>query len=298
MQINRLFEIIYLLLKREIITAAELADRFEVSSRTIYRDVETLSAAGIPIYMKKGKGGGIALLPDFVLDKTIFTDEEKENLLSSLQAVGAVNLSERDNILHKFSSLFGESFIDWIEVDFSSWYNNTDETKIFQTLRKAICKRITVVFQYSNIKGEKSQREIEPLKLCFKGEAWYLFGYCRTRCDYRFFKLRRIRNLVITETTVEHKAPKRVLKEEGNFNEEFIHLKLRLSSKMAYRVYEEFEIHKEMEDGSFIAEIDYPVGEWLFYYIATFGRHCEVLEPQNVRDDVKGILYEMINLYE
>jgi len=298
MQINRLFEIIYLLLQRDTITSAELAERFEVSTRTIYRDVETLSAAGIPIYMKKGKGGGIALLPDFVLDKTVFTDEEKENLLSSLQAVGAVNLSERNTILQKLRSLFGESYIDWIEVDFSSWYNNKDETKLFQVLRKSICNKTTVVFQYSNNKGEKSLREVEPLKLCFKGEAWYLFGYCKTRSENRFFKLRRIRNLETTEKKVGHEAPNRVLIEEDNFNEEFIHLKLHVSSKMAYRVYEEFEKYCEMEDGSFIAEIDYPVGDWLIYYIATFGVHGEVLEPISVRDEVKKKLYQMLTLYE
>lgn len=87
MQINRLFEIVYILLDKKRVTSRELAERFEVSSRTIYRDIETLSAAGIPVYMSKGKGGGISLLPDFVLNKAVITDEEKEEILSSLKAV-------------------------------------------------------------------------------------------------------------------------------------------------------------------------------------------------------------------
>lgn len=298
MQINRLFEIIYLLLQKDKITATELANKFEVSSRTIYRDIETLSSAGIPIYMTKGKGGGISLLPNFVLDKAVLTDEEKENILTSLMAVDAVDLNKKNTALQKFSSLFGESYVDWIEVDFSSWYNCSDETILFQTLKTVICGKKTVVFGYSNAKGEETSRNIEPLKLCFKGGAWYLYGYCKTRCDFRFFKLRRIKNLKITSEVTEHKAPKRILTTEKNFQEEYLHLKLHLSNEMAYRVYEEFEKYEKQNDGSFIVEIDFPNGKWLLYYIATFGSSCEVLEPISVRAEVKKQLVKMQKIYE
>lgn len=298
MQINRLFEIVYLLLQKEIISASELADMFEVSTRTIYRDVETLSAAGIPIYMKKGRGGGIGLLPNYVLDKKVFTNEEKDNIQASLQAVGAVGLSGNDSVLQKISSLFGDSYIDWIEVDFTSWYNCIDENKIFQTIREAICKKIIVTFNYSNAKGEKTLREVEPLKLCFKGGAWYLYGFCKIRSDYRFFKLRRIKDLKVDDKSVEHKAPRRVLIEEDYFHGEYVHLKLHLSGEMAYRVYEEFDKYAELDDGSFIAEIDYPKGEWLIFYINTFGRYCEVLEPDYIRTEMIKQLHQTLRLYE
>ena len=297
MQINRLFEIIYILLQKQNVTAKELADKFEVSTRTIYRDVETLSSAGIPIYMSRGKGGGISLLPDFVLDKAVMTDEEKENILSSLRAVSAVDLSDENKTLQKFSSLLGESYADWIEVDFSSWGNYNDETVLFQTLKTVIFKKKAVEFQYSNVKGEQSTRRVEPLKLCFKGGAWYLYGYCKDRLDYRFFKLRRIKKLEVTCDEVEHKAPSRVLTMENYFNQECVRLKLHLSYEMAYRVYEEFEHYEKQQDGSFIAEIDYPKGEWIFYYILTFGRHCKVLEPADIREEVKLQLHDMINFY-
>ena len=124
MQINRLFEVVYILLDKKTVTAKELAERFEVSSRTIYRDIETLSSAGIPVYMSKGKGGGISLLPDFVLNKAVLTDEEKEDILSSLKAVKAVNLSKTDTALKKLSSLFGESNTDWIGNEVSKPEND------------------------------------------------------------------------------------------------------------------------------------------------------------------------------
>lgn len=297
MQINRLFEIIYVLLKKQNVTAKELADKFEVSTRTIYRDVEILSSAGIPIYMCRGKGGGVSLLPDFVLDKAVMTDEEKENILSSLRAVGAVDLSNENGTLKKFSSLLGDSYVDWIEVDFSSWSNFNDETVLFQTLKIAIFKKRVVMFHYSNIKGEQSIRMVEPLKLCFKGGAWYVYGYCKDRFDYRFFKLRRIKKLKTTNEIVEHEAPSRVLKLENYFNEEYVRLKLHLSFEMAYRVYEEFDTYEKQLDGSFIVEIDYPKGEWVFYYILTFGKYCEVLEPEEIRKEMKLQLQNMMNLY-
>ena len=130
MKINRLFEIIYLLIEKESITAKELAEKFEVSTRTIYRDVEILSLAGIPIYMTKGRGGGISLLPNYILDKTVLTDKERENILSSLRAVQTVDIADsnsKQEIIQKFRSLFGNSYVYWIEVDFSSWHDYKDK---------------------------------------------------------------------------------------------------------------------------------------------------------------------------
>ena len=167
MQINRLFEILYILLDQKTVTSRALAERFEVSQRTIYRDIETLSSAGIPVYMSKGKGGGISLLPDFVLNKAVITDEEKEDILSSLKAVNAVHPSKTDTALKKLSSLFGESNTDWIEVDFSSWANAQNETETFNTMKPAIIGKRVVSFSYASAKGQRTSREVEPLKLCF-----------------------------------------------------------------------------------------------------------------------------------
>lgn len=297
MQINRLFEIVYSLLDKKSVTAKALAERFEVSTRTIYRDIETLSSAGIPVYMSKGKGGGISLLPDFVLNKAVITDEEKEDILSSLKAVNAVNLCKTDTALKKLSSLFGESNTDWIEVDFSSWANAQNETETFNTLKSAILGKRVVSFSYASAKGQQTAREVEPLKLCFKSGAWYLYGYCQSRCDYRFFKLRRIRELCVSEQNFQRKSPTQIFSDENLFQEEYVKLKLKLSAQVAYRVYDEFDNYDQQEDGSFIAEINYPKGEWIGYYITTFGSHCEVLEPEGVRNDVKAELQKTLNQY-
>lgn len=297
MQLNRLFEIIYVLLDRKSVTAKELAERFEVSTRTIYRDIEALSVASIPVYMRKGKGGGISLLPGFVLNKTVLTDQEKEDILSSLRALKAVDLNGPNTALNKLSSLFGESNSDWIEVDFSTWAKAEEETQIFNTLKSAILTGKVVWFVYANGKGQQSKRDAEPLKLCFKSGAWYLYAYCRLKCDFRFFKLKRIKELRVLAQNFERPIPARIFSENHALQRESVTLKVRLSSKVAYRVYDEFDCYHQQTDGSFIAEMAFPKDEWIYHYLATFGSDCEVLEPKEIRDEFKKYLKNALKNY-
>ena len=299
MQVNRLFEIIYILLEKKIVTAKELAERFEVSQRTIYRDIETLSTAGIPVYMSKGKGGGISILPEFILNKAVLTQEEKSEILSSIRAVNAVsfNDTEHEKVLKKLNNLLGENDTDWIEVDFSNWGNAEKEKETFNNLKSAILSKRIVTFDYMSGKGEKINREVYPLKLYFKGQSWYMYGYCKIRDDYRFFKLRRIKDLCISKEIFNLKVPKTIMREDNIFEGEFVTLKMRISSKMAYRVYDEFENFQQLQDGSFIAEIEYPKGEWIFSYIFSFGEECEVLEPEEIRKELKDKIKKMLLNY-
>lgn len=297
MQINRMFEIIYILIDKKTVTARELSGRFEVSMRTIYRDVETLSSAGIPIYMSKGKGGGISILEDFVLNKVVLTEEEKTDVLSSMKAVDAINFNATNSALNKLSSLFGGNNSDWIEVDFSSWYNSGEESEVFNNIKSAILSKRVIKFIYSSGKGERTSREVEPLKLCFKGMSRYLYAFCNLRQDYRFFKLSRIKDIVITEKKFERIVTSPIFKSDNMFNEKYINLKLKISSSMAFRVYDEFDDYTKEPDGSFIIDTIYPVGEWLFSYIASFGSNCEVLEPLDIRNKIKEELQKILDNY-
>lgn len=297
MQINRLFEMIYLLLDKKNITAKDLAERFEVSTRTIYRDIEILSGGGIPIYMRKGKGGGISLLPEFVLNKTLLTRAEKENILSSLQALKMVSLEETDTALEKLSGLFGVTNTNWIEVDFSDWINKNEETNLFQTIKEAIIGKRVLQFTYASGRGESTNRTIEPLKLCFKGSAWYLYGYCRLRNDVRFFKLRRIKDLNVTKEQFLREVETEIFSPKKVFAEECINLKMIISSEMAYRVYDEFETYEIQEDRSYLVECFYPKGLDMLSYILTFGRHCQVLEPVEMKNQIKVELEKALQHY-
>ncbi|MDR0273485.1 MAG: HTH domain-containing protein, partial [Clostridiales bacterium] len=144
MQSNRLFEIIYVLLNKKSVTAKDLAERFGVSTRTIYRDVDTLSLSGIPIYTEKGKGGGISLLPEFVLSKSILSEREQNEILNALQ--GLSNIQNGDSVLRKLSAVFNKTAANWLEVDFSDWgFRDGD---IFDGFKTAILEKRIASFEY------------------------------------------------------------------------------------------------------------------------------------------------------
>ena len=184
-----------------------------------------------------------------------------------------------------------------MEVDFSNWGNAEREKEIFNSLKSAILSKRIVSFDYMSGKGENIKREVYPLKLYFKGQSWYMYGYCKIRDDYRFFKLRRIKDLCISKETFNIKFLKNIMKKDNIYEGKFIILKMRISSKMAYRVYDEFENFQELQDGSFIVEIKYPKGQWIFNYIYSFGEECEVLEPEEIRKEVKDKIKKMLLNY-
>ena len=199
MKESRLFRILYYLLQHKKATAPELAEEFEVSVRTIYRDIDYISSAGVPIYATQGKDGGIAILDSFTLDKSMLTEIEKEQILTALEALIATDGKTTDELLIKLKTLFQMQTTNWIEVDFSDWFQEKPAQNIFNDIKKAILDRYVISFEYFNHQGNHVFRHIQPLKLLFKGKAWYVYGFCLLRNEYRFFKLTRIRNLNITE---------------------------------------------------------------------------------------------------
>ena len=185
MQIERLFEIIYILMDRKNVTAEELSGHFGVSKRTILRDVETLSMANIPIYTKQGKNGGIALLDNYVLDKTVLTEEEKKLLLLGLKTLPTGEIGK--GMLSRLDPMFSVRDTSCIEVDFSRWSNPKKDRTRFDLLKNAILDHKAIQFSYPSTTGEVTDRKAYPLKLLFQSQAWYISSYCLLRNDYRTF---------------------------------------------------------------------------------------------------------------
>lgn len=299
MQINRLLEIVYILFEKKIVTAKELAEHFEVSQRTIYRDVEALSAAGIPIYANKGKGGGISLLDNFVIKKSMLSEKEQIDILASLHGMKALNAPDVEPILNKLAALFDQNYADWIEVDFSRWGSSPDEKEKFNLLKTAIINRNRVEFEYYSSYGEMSNRRIEPLKLVFKGQAWYVYGFCTLKSDYRMFKVTRIKNLILLNEKFSRNIPEVINNESHKETNKFIKFVMKIESNMAYRVYDEFEQGdiKKNADGSFIVTAYFPEDEWVYGYAMSFGEYGEVLEPEHVRKTIKMKLENSLKKY-
>lgn len=193
MQINRLFEIIYILMDKKSVTARELAERFEVSVRTILRDVNVLCASGIPVCTTQGKGGGISLMEGFVLDRSVLTQSEQSDILSALHSLYAANVPDAEPVLGKLAAFFNKSATAWIDIDFSPWEGGMGEREKFSLLKEAILTGKLVSFDYYSYWGEHSRRIVEPMQIVFKERAWYLSAFCLIRNDYRTFKLSRVK---------------------------------------------------------------------------------------------------------
>lgn len=265
---KRLFEIMYLLSEKKCIKASELAEHFEVSVRTIYRDVETLSMAGIPIYAKKGKYGGIAIL---------------------------------DNLLVKLSGLFQIKNPNWISIGFSDWSNQHQE--LFQRVKFAIVKTRVLKFDYYGRIGYISTRKVEPIQLWFKGHAWYLGGYCQEKQAIRVFKLSRMKRVECLDESFEKKKLNIEDKEEIDkyidSPQNKISFSMKIDKCMAYQVFDYFEEHeiKSNEDGSFTVSLNYPKDEWLYGMIMSFGNHAKVISPESLKSEVANRFKEAYENY-
>lgn len=297
MQVIRLYEILYMLLDKKIVTAKRIAERLEVSTRTIYRDINILSSAGIQIYMNKGKGGGISLQPDFDMNKEMLTDEEKESLLVSLKDVYPFNTHDDNANLDKLISIFGKSSSEWMEVDFSYFSNSQRDLELFDDIKNSIVTKKYIAFSYVNGKEQNASKVVEPIKLCFKSGSWYLYGYCRLRHEYQYFKLRRIKNHKILERHFVCKSPQMIINDQEVFEVDQIELKMKLAPQMACRVYEEFDNCEEQDDGSFIASIQYLNCETYINYAITFGEYGEIIEPVELRNDIVLKLKKILKNY-
>ena len=296
MQVNRLFEIIYILLEKENVTAKELAEHFGVSVRTIYRDIDVLSRSNIPIYTNQGKGGGINLLDNFVLDKSLISEDEQNQILFALQSLEKLNVNNEKMLLDKMSILFNKATRNWIEIDFSSWGTDSTQNERFNKLKEAILNKQVVEITYFNSYGEENIRKVEPLQIWFKDKSWYIKAFCRLKQDYRIFKIARIRDIKILDEHFERELP---VEKEEKTKFKVISLKLEISKEMTYRVYDEFEKENisKNENGDFIVEVEYPENEWVYGYILSFGEYVKVLSPKYAKDIIKKRLEKTIKNY-
>ena len=297
MKDNRLFRILYYILEKEKVTANELADKFEVSVRTIYRDIDSISSVGVPIFTTQGKGGGIKIDNEYILNKSLFDTNEKEEIIAALQGLEKTNEAYKSELITKLSTLFKIKNSNWIEIDFTSWGSNNTYQDLFNALKTAIINKNIISFSYNSSKAEKINRKVKPIRLLFKEQDWYLYAFCLLRNDFRYFKLSRIKDLEVLAINYEDNFENVVLKKELKY-ENIVNIKLKFDKSVAFRVYDEFnEAIEEDEKGNLYVEIKIPNNYKLYNYIFSFGSNVEILEPKEIRSQFKNMINEIAKKY-
>ncbi len=294
---SRLFQILYYLLGRGQATACELAEKFEVSTRTIYRDIDKLSSAGIPVYTTTGHGGGVQLVENFVLKQALLSKEDMQNILIGVQSLSAACLPEADAVIAKLQAIFQMQTSNWIEVDYSRWGCRAEREKSsFELLKKAIQDRYQIQFQYYNSTGEFSERGCYPLKLIYKDKAWYLSAFCLKRKGIRLFRISRMRKLELTDQHFEE-----ILREEQPSSSKppenhLMEMELSFSKEMAYRVYDSFDEDVITQSGEkLIVKVAMPEDEWLYGFLMSFGDKLTVLDPPYLKEELKKRIQMALN---
>ena len=296
---SRLFRILYILLEKGSMTAPELARLFEVSVRTIYRDIERLSMAGIPLYSIPGNSGGIFLMKDFAMDRALVSENEKIELLSALQGIQALTDDRQDLLLEKLESIFQVSTNPWIEVDLTDWRKREGQKELFDNIKHAILEKRRLVITYLGGSGQKTIRTVEPFKLVFKKRDWYLHAYCCLKEDWRFFKLSRIRNCHLTNEIVKQKNVMDSVDSSDQVANQ-IEVSLKFSPKFAFRVYEDFSEDEIIlgKDRCYYVKTVLPEHESLYTYLMSYLDGVEILDPDYLRKELLFRVEKIQKLYK
>jgi predicted DNA-binding transcriptional regulator YafY len=311
MKLERLLAIIMLLLNRNQINAKELAEYFEVSQRTIYRDIDTINQAGIPIVSYMGAEGGFGILENYKITKNFLDDYEINSLLSALKNLNnTVNDKKISHTIEKLENIKPDKNIFSsnsksipINIDYNNWNSNNKDKDKLKNINSAINEKRTISFEYVNIKGECTNRIVEPLSLLLKDFSWYLQGYCHSKEDYRLFKVKRMRRVKVSEDYFTRNAPPLEALdylEEWYKDSTVINIILKFKTEMRARVFDSFnedEIQL-LEDGTIEVHFTYPEDNGLFELILGFGSQVEVIEPPELRSQILQRAVEICNLYK
>ncbi len=298
MRLDRLIGILTVLLQNDKTTAPRLARRFDVSTRTILRDIDALCLAGIPVVTARGGDGGISIMDGYKINKNVLTAEELQTLVAGLKGVDSVSgKSNFENLMAKLApSDTMVSLTDSVVINLSSYYKDALSEKI-ALFKRAIAERRTVKFDYYYAKGEMS-REIEPYFVEFRWGAWYVFGWCRLRQDFRRFKLNRLWNMFVTDDRFDLRpVPPNKANAEDAFPELY-KVKILFNKSVRFRLIENYGLNCcEETDEGLILSLDYANKEFIYGWILGFGDKAKVLEPEETRFEFAEITEKIFKLY-
>jgi predicted DNA-binding transcriptional regulator YafY len=301
MKIDRLIGIITIIQMNKKVTAPYLAEKFEVSRRTINRDIEDICKAGIPLVTTQGAGGGISIMEGFNLDTTVFTSEELQSIFIGLKSLDSISeTSHAGRLADKLSSNKDSviALAESIVIDLSSYYKDSLAPKI-ASIRKAIEGKRLITFRYYYSKGEQ-EKTIEPYLIVFKWTAWYVFGYCPDRCNFRMYKLNRLWDLQVSDISFTlREIPSESLDFDRRLPDTYM-ITAVFEESEKYRLIEEYgrRSFSETEDGHLLFRRGFTYKDAAVSWSLGFGDKVEVTEPAEIRDEIKRISKSLFEKYK
>ena len=306
---DRLISIIMLLLERKTVSANQLADTFGVSTRTIYRDLDTIGQAGIPIVTRMGANGGVSIMEQYKVDKRLFTTSDIASLLIGLGGVrSALSGEEIGATLAKVRGLIPEEQLAEIEfqsnqiaIDLTPWAKDAHLSGYLTLIKTAMTGRRTLRFDYTNARGGSTSREVEPYRLLHKGDGWYLQGYCLLRREFRTFRIYRMTNAELADTVfTPRKFDPAALEISEAASPPMVEVTFRFDEAVKPDVVGFYGdgVIESCGDGTYLAKVmlfDNPRGYHALLYM---GEHCECLAPDYVRAYIGERARAMAALYE
>lgn len=297
MKIQRLIAILATLLQKDVVSSTWFAEKFGVSVRTIYRDIEALESAGIPIVTHTGVNGGISIIDEYKIDKKLFTNADISALLTGLQSVsGSVSDVQMNMTLEKIKSLIPGSQAKSIElksrqlyIDMTAWAQNPSLTRKLNSIKTALDENKLLCFDYAGRNDHSANRTVEPHQLVLKENSWYLRAYCTEKQDFRTFKLTRIKDMRALE---KHFTPRAFENTFTDFKDwiapQSTTVKLLVTEAMRERVLDHCreEYLQEVEGGKILVTIPFVESDMGYGVLLGFGHDCKVLEPPQVRDEL------------
>jgi predicted DNA-binding transcriptional regulator YafY len=309
MRLNRLLSITMMLVNRRKVTAPDLARHFDVSIRTIYRDIEAIQAAGIPVTSYQGHEGGFCIMDNYRINRQVLTFEDIVSILSTLKGINtSLNNSDLDEAIEKIGCLIPEDKeeefnrrSEQIAFDIVPWGSGERQQRHFRLLHRAITGQRVVSFTYTDYQSAATERTVEPMTLLFKSNTWYLFGYCRMRGDFRVFKLSRMRELALRNDGFSRrdKSYRDIVDAGYSGPRHAVTLHLRFCPQSRVRVEDFFEPGQItiQDDGFLQVAVQFPEDDWIYPWLLSFGDEVEVTAPDHIRNKFLAILKKIEKKY-
>ena len=307
MKYEIIIRILFELLAKKCVKASYLADKFEVSVRSIHRYINCLELAGVPIYTLRGNSGGFAIIDTYKLSSTFMTVKEYEQTISALKAItDSVPNKSLTNVLSKLSAVIRNERSNFdiksgnLVIDAGPWGDTVGYKSKLSVIQRAIEENKKLSICYHDRNGDVTKRIIEPHIIVFKQGLWYIYAFCNLRNDFRFFKTGRIEYANI----LEEKFTRRTISDDAlplNFWEsapETINVSLEINKKYLSDVEEWLGIENvRLKNDTYVAEATLPYDNGLISKIMSYGNGIKVIAPEELKNSVKKCAEELIKNY-